>query len=494
MTPSVLATRRGKLLLTLLCAVAFLDFIDASIVNIALPTIRRQLHFSVEGLQWVPSGYLLTYGGFMLLGGRAADLLGRRRVLIAGTIVIGIASLIGGVSQSSGLLVGARLLQGVGAAAMLPAALSILTTTFVEGSDRNTALGVWGGVGGLASAAGVLLGGVLTEGPGWRWVFFVYPPICVIVLYSIFRLVPADGPRRKLQDFDVLGAVLATGGMLLLVFGLVKAPNQGWGDTKTIAELGVAAALLAAFLVNERRNRNPLLPLSIFRIKGLAAADATQLIGLAGFLAMFFFLTLYMQNVLGYSSLQTGLAYLPVTAGAGIAAGVVSQLFARIGTRPVIVAGSLIAAAGVYYLSRVPVHGSYAGDLLPGLVVMSLGLGAVFVGVTTAANAGVPPDKAGLAAALVNASTQLGGALGLAIFTAIATSRTNHLLAAHATVPHALTSGFHRALLASCFFLIAAAVIGLRATNTRGDAPAPQETGDKYSPTSPANASAVASS
>jgi EmrB/QacA subfamily drug resistance transporter len=495
MTPSVLATRRGKLLLTLLCAVAFLDFIDASIVNIALPTIRRQLHFSVQGLQWVPSAYLLTYGGFMLLGGRAADLLGRRRVLIAGTTVIGIASLIGGVSQSSGLLVGARLLQGVGAAMMLPSALSILTTTFVEGSDRNTALGVWGGVGGLASAAGVLLGGVLTEGPGWRWVFFVYPPICVVLLYSIVRLVPADGPRRKLQDFDVVGAVLATGGMLLLVFGIVKAPNQGWGDTKTIAELGVAAALLAAFVLNERRHRNPLLPLSIFRIKGLAAADATQLIGLAGFLAMFFFLTLYMQNVLGYSSIQAGLAYLPVTAGAGIAAGVVSQLFARIGTRPVIVAGSLIAAAGVYYLSRVPVHGSYAGDLLPGLVVMSLGLGAVFVGVTTAANAGVPPDKAGLAAALVNASTQLGGALGLAIFSAIATSRTNHLLAAHATVPHALTSGFHRALLASGFFLIAAAVIGLRATNTRGDAPAPQEAGGAtYSPTSPANASAVSSS
>jgi EmrB/QacA subfamily drug resistance transporter len=494
MTPSVLATRRGKLLLTLLCAVAFLDFIDASIVNIALPTIRRQLHFSVQGLQWVPSGYLLTYGGFMLLGGRAADLIGRRRVLVAGTAVIGIASLIGGVSQSSGLLVGARLLQGVGAAMMLPSALSILTTTFVEGSDRNTALGVWGGIGGLASAAGVLLGGVLTEGPGWRWVFFVYPPICVLVLVSIFRLIPADDRRPTLERFDGLGAVLATAGMLLLVFGLVKAPNQGWGDAKTVAELGGAAALLAAFVLNERRNRNPLLPLSIFRIKGLAAADATQLIGLAGFLAMFFFLTLYMQNVLGYSSIQTGLAYLPVTAGAGIAAGVVSQLFARIGTRPVIVAGSLIAAAGVYYLSRVPVHGSYAGDLLPGLVVMSIGLGAVFVGVTTAANAGVPPDKAGLAAALVNASTQTGGALGLAIFSAIATSRTNHLLAAHATVPHALTGGFHRALVASSIFLLAAAVIGLRATNTRGDAPAPQETGDTYSPTSPANASAVASS
>jgi len=467
--PSFLATRRGKLTLALLAAVAFLDFVDASIVNIALPSIRRDLHFSEQGLQWVPSGYLLTYGGFMLLGGRAADLLGRRRILVAGTVLIGVSSLIGGFAGSSGVLVAARLAQGLGAAMMLPAALSILTTTFKEGSDRTRALGIWGGVGGLASAAGVLLGGFLTEGPGWRWVMFVNPVASVLVLGGIFWLISDDRRRARLADFDLRGAVLATSGMLLLVFALVKAPDQGWGSIRTLAELAGALALLAAFIVNERRRSNPLLPLSIFRVRGLAAADATQLIAFAGFLAMFFFLTLYMQNVLGYSPIQTGAAYLPVTFGVGVAAGITSQLLPRLGTRPMIVAGSLIAAGGVYWLSRIPVHGSYLADLLPGMIVMSLGLGAVFVAVTTAANAGVPADRAGLAAALLNASQQVGGALGLAIFSAIATSRTSHLLAGHAPPADALTSGFQRSLLASSIFLLAAAVVALRIANTRGE-------------------------
>jgi EmrB/QacA subfamily drug resistance transporter len=472
MTPSesLLATSRGKLILALLCSVAFIDFMDASIVNIALPSIRDSLHVSVQDLQWVPSGYLLTYGGFMLLGGRAADLIGRRRVLVSGTVVIALASLVGGFAQSSGVLIGARLLQGVGAAMMLPAALSILTTTFKEGGDRNTALGAWGGVAGLASAAGVMLGGALTEGPGWRWVLFVYPPLCLAVLVGVYTLVPRDEKRPRIANFDALGAVLATAGMLLLVFTLVKAPDVGWGATRTLAGLAGAAVLLGAFVLNEHRNRNPLLPLSIFRVRGLAAADATQLIAVAGFLAMFFFLTLYMQNVLGWSPIKTGVAYLPVCFTVAIVAGVTSQLVGRTGTRALIMAGALIAAGGVYWLSKIPVDGSYVSDLLPGLVIMSVGLGMVFVSVTTAANAGVPPDKAGLAAALLNASQQVGGALGLAIFSAIATSRTNHLLAAHAPTPEALTSGFHRALLVSSIFLVAAAVIGFRATNTRGEA------------------------
>ena len=469
-TPSsYLATSRGKLTLALLCSIAFLDFVDAPIVNIALPSIRHALHFSVAGLQWVPSAYLLTYGGFMLLGGRAADLLGRRRVLIAGTVVIGLSSLIGGFAQSSGVLIGARLAQGLGAAMTLPAALSILTTTFREGRDRNTALGAWGGMGGLASAVGVLLGGLLTAGPGWRWVMFVNPIACALVLGGVYRLIGPDGPRERLRNFDALGALLATGGMLLLVFTLVKANDAGWSSARTIGGLAGALALLGAFLVNETRAKNPLAPLSIFRINGLAFADATQLISFAGFLAMFFFLTLYMQNVLGYGPMKTGLAYLPVCFVVGIGAGVSSQLLARTGTRPVIIAGSLIAAGGIYWLSRIPVHGHYASDLLPGMVIMSLGFGPVFVGVTTAANAGVPPDKAGLAASLVNASAQLGGALGLAIFTSLATSRTNHLLASHATAPQALTSGFQRGLLMSAIFILAAAFIGVRATNTRGE-------------------------
>lgn len=475
---SFLATRTGKLILALLCGVAFLDFVDASIVNVALPSILRALHFSVQDLQWVPSGYLLTYGGLMLLGGRAADLLGRRRVLVAGTVVIGISSLIGGLAQASGLMIGARLAQGVGAAMMLPAALSILTTTFKEGKDRNTALGAWGAVGGIASAAGVLLGGLLTDGPGWRWVFFVNPVAAVFVLAAIFRMIAPDGPRARLQNFDLLGAVLATGGMLVLVYSLVEAPIVGWGRARTIGGLAAAVVLLIAFVANERRQRNPLAPLQIFRINGLGFADVTQLIAFAGFVAMFFFLTLYMQNVLGYSPMQSGLAYLPLCFVGAICAGVASQMLARVGTRPVIVVGAIISAAGLYWLSRIPVHGSYLSDLLPGLLVISIGFGPVFVGVTTAANAGVPPETAGLAASLLNASQQLGAALGLAIFSAVATSRTNDLLAHHSAVNTALTSGFQRALFVGSLFILAAAVLGFKATNTRGEpvpatAPAP---------------------
>jgi EmrB/QacA subfamily drug resistance transporter len=476
MQPTTLATRRGRLTLALLCLVAFLDFIDASIVNVALPSIRRDLDFSLQGLQWVPSAYLLTYGGFMLLGGRAGDLLGRRRVLLAGTTLFMLSSLAGGLAWSSEVLVGARLLQGAGAALMLPAALSLLTTTFREGPDRHKALGVWGGMAGLASAAGVFLGGVLSEGPGWRWVMFVNLPVCLIVLASTVRLIRDEPVQRSRKGFDARGALLVTSGMLALVYTLVEAPDHGWGSARTLGGLAAALLLLGAFVVNEQRARAPLAPLEIFRVNGLGAANVTQLVGVAGMVSMFFFLTLYMQGVLGYSQIQAGAAYLPLCFGVIVAAGVTSQLLSRIGTRPVIVAGALISAAGVYLLSRVPLHGTYVDDLLPGLLVASLGLGTVFVGVTTAANSGVSADKAGLAAALLNTSQQLGAALGLAIFTAIATSRTNDLVASGTAGPEALTSGIQRALLLCSVAIVAAAVIGLRATNTRGEAavPAPE--------------------
>jgi EmrB/QacA subfamily drug resistance transporter len=467
--PSFLQTRRGKLTLVLLCAVAFLDFVDASIVNIALPSIRRDLGFSVQGLQWVLSGYLLTYGGFLLLGGRAADLLGRRRLLVAGTALFALSSLVAGLATTPGALVGARLAQGLGAAMMTPAALSILTTGFNQGTDRVKALGAWGAVAGLASAVGVFLGGVLSGGPGWRWVFFVNPPVCAIVLLGTFWLVSNDRRPARLARFDTGGAVLATAGMLLLIYALVGAPDVGWHSGRTIAALAGAAAALAVFVVNELHHPNPLVPLSIFRIRGLGAADATQVIAIAGLYSMFFFVTLYMQDVLRYSPVRAGAAYLPVTAGVAISAGICTRLIRRSGSRPIMVAGALISAAGVYWLSRIPVHGSYLTDLLPGLVIMSVGVGAVFLGVQTAANAGVPADKAGLAASLVNASFQLGGALGLAIFSAIATARTGHLLASHADAAVALTSGFRQALLAASIFLVAASVIALRAANSHGE-------------------------
>jgi len=467
--PSALSTSRGKLTLALLCAIGFLDFVDASIVNIALPSIQRDLHFSVQNLQWVLSGYLLTYGGFMLLGGRAADLLGRRRVLVAGTVLFGISSLGGGFAGSAGVLVAARLIQGVGAAFMLPAALSVLTTTFTEGTDRHKALGAWGATGGLASAAGVLLGGLLTQGPGWRWVLFVNPPVCVLVLAAVYRLIPGERPRTERLAFDLTGAVLSCGGTLLLIYALVKAPDQGWGSADTMLELVGALALLVVFLVNEMRNRNPLVPLSIFRIRGLAATNVTQLIALAGMLSMFYFVTLYMQEVLGYSELKAGSAYLPLCFAVGIAAGIASKLFVRTGTRPVIIVGALISASGLYLLSRIPVDGTYAPDLLPGMLVLAVGLGGMFVAVATAANAGVSQGRAGLAAALLNTSQQLGGALGLAVLSAIATARTRSLMADHASPSAALTGGIHRALLVGAVFLLAAALIGLRAANTRGE-------------------------
>jgi len=474
--PSFLATSRGRLTLALLCAVGFLDFVDASIINVALPAIRRDLHMSVQNLQWVPSGYLLTYGGFMLLGGRAADLLGRRRVLVAGTLVFGASALIGGLAQNSGTVIGSRLAQGVGAAMMLPAALSILTTTFRDGPERRKALGAWGGMAGLGSAAGVLLGGLLTQGPGWRWVFLVKPPLCAVVLAGAFMLLKDDRRRGRLVHFDILGALLGTAGALLLVYTLVRAPAVGWGSARTIGELAGAAALLAAFVVNEQRSENPLLPLSIFRIKGLAAADITQLIGIAGMFAVFFFLTLYLQGILGYSPIRTGLAYLPVTAGVGLSASMTPRLIGRVGIRPVFVAGTLVAGGGVFWLAQVPIHGSYLTDLLPGLVIMSVGLGAEFVAAATAANAGVPPQWAGLAAALFNASQWIGGALGLAIFSAIATARTTHLLASGAAPAAALDAGFHQALIAAAAFLLAAALIALRTTSSRGEPQAAEPT------------------
>ena len=466
---SFLATRRGRLTLLLLCAVQFLDVADSSIMNVALPSIRRDLGFSVQSLQWVLSGYLVTYGGLLLLGGRAGDLLGRRRVLAVGTTLFAACSLAGGLAASAGMLIGARLGQGAGAALMAPAGLSILTTTFSQGTDRNRALGTWGAVSGLAAAAGVFLGGVLSQGPGWRWVLFVNLPVCALILAGAARLLPAERHRTRPASFDIPGAILATAGMLLLVYALVRAPQQGWASARTIGELATAGVVLAAFAVTELRRGDPLFPFSILRTRGLAAADVTQMIAFAGFVSVFFFLTLYMQNILGYTPIRGGSAYLPVTAGIAVAAGISSQLFARTGTRPVIVAGSLIAAAGVYYLSRIPVHGSYVTDLLPGLIIMAIGLGAVLVAVTTAANAGVAADQAGLAAGLLATSQQLGTALGLAIFSAIATARTGTVLATGAPPATALTGGYQRALLACAIFLLAAAVIALRATNTRGE-------------------------
>jgi EmrB/QacA subfamily drug resistance transporter len=465
--PSVLSTSRGRAILLLVLGVGFLDFVDASIVNVALPTIRDDLGFTIQNLQWVLSGYLLTYGGLMLLGGRLADLFGRRRILVTGTGVFLAASMTAGLAGNSELMIASRLVQGVGAALMVPSALSVLTTTFTNPSDRQKALGAWGALGGAASAVGVFLGGVLSDYLDWRWVFFVNLPAALLILVVVFRLIPPDGPIR-LERFDLGGAVTITAGMLLLVYTIVEAPNVGWGDKQTIGGLIGAGALILLFVVWESRHRRPLFPLSILRVRGLAAADVTMVVAMAGFYAMFFFITLYMQNVLDFSQIAAGAAYLPPTVGVVIAAGIGTGVLARFGTRPLIVVGALLGAGAFYWLSHIPVDGDYLTDLLPGLMLMAFGIGAVLVGTTTAAQAGVPEEQAGLAGAMINSSMWLGGALGVAVFSAIATSETRDLVARGESQAEALTGGFQSALLWAAILLAAAAVIAMRSPNLRG--------------------------
>src|SRR5690348_7826718 len=467
---SFLATRKGQLTLAFLCLVAFMDFMGFAIMTVALPTIQRDLHFSQQNLQWVISGYTVTYGGFLLLGGRLADLLGRRVTLVIGTAVFAITSVLGGAAPNAGTLVGARLAQGIGAALMTPAALSILTTSFNVGTDRVKALGAWGAMGGFSGVLGVFLGGVITAGPGWRWVLYINVPICAVVIIAAYLLVSGEAPRRSgLASFDTPGALLGTGGMLLLIYALVKAPDNGWGSAQTIGELAAAAVLLAALIINEMRHPNPVLPLSIFRIKGLAATDAVQVLGLAGLNSAFFFISLYMQEVLHFSALRAGAACVPIAAIVMVGSIGGSGLVPRLGTRSLIVAGAVIATGGLYWVSRIPVHGYYWTDILPPLMITGLGL--VFVAVQIAGNAGVPPDKAGLADALITASFQVGVALGLAILSALANGTTQSLLSAHHAVPDALVGGYTRALLAAAFFTGAVVLIGLRAANTKGEPP-----------------------
>ncbi len=455
--------RRWRALI-FLGAAQFMVVLDASIVNVALPSIQTDLHFSQENLQWVVNAYTLAFGGFLLLGGRAADLFGRRRVFIAGLALFSIASLAGGLATSEGWLIAARGVQGLGAAIVSPAALSIVTNTFTEGSERNKALGIWGALAGAGGAVGVLAGGVLTSGLGWEWVLFVNVPIGLGVALAIPRFVDETklGERTKI-DFG--GAFAITAGLMVLVYALVKTNEKGWGSAHTIVLLALSVALIAAFVVIEMRHRAPLVPLRIFRNRSVSSADAVGLLVGASLFSMFFFISLYLQQVLGFSALKSGLSYLPLSVGIILAAGAASQLVTRIGPKPVLAAGMAFVAVGLLLFTSVRPNGSFTGDVLLPSVIVAIGLGLSFVPLTIAAVAGVAEHETGLASGLINTAQQVGGALGLAILSTVANSKIESVMSAAHGSPAArrgaLAEGFGTAFTVGAGFAIFGMILTL---------------------------------
>jgi EmrB/QacA subfamily drug resistance transporter len=446
--------------LLLLAMTQFVVVIDASIVNVALPSIGHSLNFSRDDLSWVVNAYVLTFGGFLLLGGRLADLLGRRLMFITGLVIFSLASLAGGLAQSEGWLIVARAVQGLGAAIVSPAALSILTTTFAEGAERNRALGVWGAVAGAGGATGVLLGGILTSGLSWRWVLFVNVPIGLVSAILAPRVLVESRAGNETNTFDLPGAVTITAGLSLLVYAVVKAVTDGWGSTATLLRLAGAAALIVAFVVIELRQRFPLVPFSIFRLRTLRGANVVGLLIGMSLFSMFFFVSLYLQDVLQFTPINTGFAYLPLAVGIILAAGGASVLVTRFGFKPTMIVGLLLIAAALLWFSRVTPTGSFAANVLGPSLLAAVGLGFAFVSVTIAAVTGTKPHEAGLASGLINTSQQVGGALGLAILATVANSRTQNLLTTgthNATA--ALTKGFDSAFLVGAGFAIAGAIL-----------------------------------
>ncbi len=435
--------------LILLCVAQFIVVLDASIVNVALPSIGKGLHFSEQNLPWVVNAYLIAFGGFLLLGGRAADLLGRRRVFMAGLALVAISSLAAGFASTQGQLIAARAAQGLGAAIVSPAALSIVTTLFRDGAERNKALGAWGAVAGSAGAVGVLLGGILTEGLGWEWVLWVNVPVALIALALTPGLIPESRSETTVRHFDAAGAVTITAGLSLLAYSLLDAASAGWGSTKIITLLFVSAGLLAAFVAIELRSKAPLVPFRIFRTRTVLGANVVGLLLGASLFSMFFFVTLYMQQVLHYSPIHAGLSYLPLSAAIIVSAGLGGQLVTRFGFKPILAVGMLSVAVGLLWFSGVSAGGSFVGDILGPSLLAAVGLGLGFVTSTIAAVAGVREREQGLASGLINTSQQFGGAIGLAVLSAIATSRTHHVLASGgSSLAKALDEGFQAAFLA----------------------------------------------
>jgi EmrB/QacA subfamily drug resistance transporter len=430
--------------LALLCAVQFMVVLDIAIVNVALPSIQADLGFSQENLQWVISAYALVFGGFLLLGGRLADVLGRRRVFMAGLVVFTLGSFLCGIAWSEESLIAARAIQGLGAATITPSALSILTTTFREGRERNIALGAWGAVGGFGAAAGVLMGGILTDLLSWEWIFFVNIPVGLVGL-ALAPVLLSESVDERAQRFDAFGAILVTSGLSTLVLGITKGQDWGWTSAATIAVFAGAAALLVAFVACETMMKDPLVPFSIFRLQTLTAANVAGFIMGTAMFSMFLMLTLYMQQVLGFSPLKTGIGYLAVAGTAVIWANVAAAAVNRVGVKPVLVVGMSFLTAGLLYFTQVSVDGSYWADLFPGFLILGVAIPFAFVPITIAALAGTRPHEAGLASGLINTSQQIGGAVGIALLSTIAVSTTTDEVASGTAMPVALTDGFQQA-------------------------------------------------
>jgi EmrB/QacA subfamily drug resistance transporter len=448
--------------LAVVAVAQFMVILDATIVNVALPTIKVDVGFSEQSLSWVLNAYTLMFGGFLLLGGRAADRLGRRRLLMTGIALFSGASLLCGVSQSEGTLLVARGLQGLGGAMVSPAALSIILTTFAEGPARNRALAVWGAIAGAGGAIGLLLGGVIVQLLSWRWVFFVNVPIGAMVLALAPRFVPESRSQSvSAGGYDVEGALAATLGTIALVFTLIKADSWGWTAGRTLAGFAIAAALIIAFVFIERRHRDPLVPLRIFSNRSLAASDATFLLVAAALFGMFFFCTLYLQQVLGFSALKTGLAYMPFSLTLIGASALASQLVDRFTPKPVLVTGLLVTTVGFVLLTRVTGHSDYASHVLPAMIVLGPGLGLSFVPITIAATNGVASADSGLASGLLNTTQQVGGSLGLAILSSVSTSRVTSALHGGSALPVALTHGFKGAFTVAAVLCAAGAVLAV---------------------------------
>jgi EmrB/QacA subfamily drug resistance transporter len=460
------------LVLVLVCIAQFMVVLDATIVNVALPSIQKGLHFSPTSLQWIVNGYTLMFGGFLLLGGRASDLLGRQRLFIAGVIVFTAASLVNGIATSANVLIAGRALQGLGGALVSPAALSIVTTTFAEGRERTKALGVWSAIAAGGAAFGLVIGGFLTETLSWRWVFFVNLPIGVAAAILSLRFVPNSRADERPETYDAAGAVSVTGGLLVLVYAIVKAQTYGWGSGKTLGLFALAVALLVAFVVIELRSKAPLIRLRIFRMRSLSGGNGAMLLVASGLFAMFYFASLYLQEILGYKPLKAGFAFVPFTLGIIVGAGLSQTLIRKIGIRAVTFVGIGLGAVGLLYFARLPTHGTYLKDIFPTIVIVSIGMGMTFVPCTLLATTNVQAEDAGLASGLFNTSQQVGGALGLAILSTLATSRTSHLLNHGVTSVSvraaALTRGYHVAFGVGAAMLLAAAIV-LAATIRKAD-------------------------